>query len=177
VSTRSSGPRRFLRIDQFFQGPRSIEVLQVSSNHANPEFQWRAHPASERRVSAIAAFMVIVTLSCATYLSFGIAWALASLVILIAALNRFFFPSRFAIDPQGITARYPLRKQRMHWADLRRFVHDQHGAYLSTRSRTSRFDAYSGMHVLFGRDRDAVMQQIRARFGDASPDGGDACQS
>ena len=40
-------------------------------------------------------------------------------------------------DADGITARYPLRSQRCRWADVRRFMADAHGGYLSTRSRRS----------------------------------------
>src|SRR5688572_2056883 len=107
------------------------------------EFSWEAHPARERRGGAIGALVVIAAMTAAAYFSFGAAWAARWAVVLIIALNRFFFPSRFVIDEQGITAKYPLRKQRFRWNDLRRFVHDKNGGYLSTRARSSRFDAFS----------------------------------
>ena len=151
----------------------------MSSDHPNPVFQWRAHPANDRRASALAALAVILGLSAASYLSFGLPWAAASLVVLVLALNRFFLPSQFVIDAEGITARYPLRRQRIRWANLRRFVHDKHGGYLSTRSRRSRFDAYSGMHVLFGPhpQRDTIIQEIESHVSDTATQGGAPCPS
>ncbi|MFQ5653776.1 MAG: PH domain-containing protein, partial [Planctomycetota bacterium] len=86
---------------------------------------------------------------------------LALAALLVLALNRFYFPSRFRIDDEGITARYTLRRQRCRWSEVRRFRHDERGAWLTPRSRPSRLDAYRGMHILFGRHREEVIERIR----------------
>ncbi|MCZ6445794.1 MAG: PH domain-containing protein [Planctomycetota bacterium] len=135
------------------------------------EFSWHAHPAGERIGAAVGAVVVVIAVTGAIYLAFqSIAWSLLALVVLIATLNRFFFPSRFSIDPDGITARYLLRTQRYRWKDLRRFVVDKRGGYLSTRSRRSWLDAYRGLHVLFGEHRTSVIERIRCQL----PQGGDS---
>jgi len=85
-------------------------------------------------------------------------------IVLIMSLHRFFFPSRFAMATDAIEARYLLGTQRYAWSDIRRFRHDQHGAFLSTRSRPSWLDAYRGMHLLFGEARDEVIARIRERL-------------
>jgi hypothetical protein len=155
--------------------PRGIRL--VSTDNAQSVFAWQAHPARERRAGASAALIVIAGLTAAAYLSFGVAWAVLTVVVLVLALNRFFFPSRFEIDDQGITARYPLRRQRFQWRNLRRFVHDEHGGYLSTRARRSRFDAYSGMHLLFGTKPETVIQQIQSRVQQNQLDEARSCPS
>ncbi len=110
---------------------------------------------------------VILTISLAIYISFrSIWWSSLSLVFLVASLNHFFFPSRFTIDPEGITARYPLRSLRYRWKHVRRFRHDRNGGYLSTRRLPSRFDAYRGMHILFGDQYEAVIRRIRENMGE-----------
>lgn len=124
-------------------------------------FVWRAHPARERRAQAAGALAVIVAFCALIFFAFSsITWAVLSLVVLLASLSRFFFPSRFEIDEEGITAKYPLRRMRLQWAELRRFAHDRYGGYLSTRIRPSRFDAFKGMHILFGAQRDRVVETI-----------------
>jgi hypothetical protein len=126
------------------------------------ELTWSAHPARERIREAVFAVVVILTVSTVMYLSFqSIWWGLLAVLVLIVSLNRFFFPSRFKIDPRGITAHYPLRTQFYGWKDVRRFRHDRNGGYLSTRYVDSRFDAYRGMHLLFGNQKEAVVRQIR----------------
>ena len=83
------------------------------------EFSWQAHPAGERRGAAMLGLVIIVAMASAILLSFeSYAWSAAAIVVLVVALNRFYFRSRFRIDPEGITARYPLRSQRCRWADV-----------------------------------------------------------
>lgn len=147
-------------------------VSQSDQTGQTQEFAWRAHPAREQTGKAIAAGLLILALAAAAGVAFGPWWTPFTLAVLMMALNRFFFPSRFAIDRESITAQYPLRRLRMRWCDLRRFVHDGHGGYLSTRARRSRMDAYTSMHILFGLDPQGVIGEIRARM----PRGDQACQ-
>ena len=139
--------------------------MAATSDSLPAEFSWQAHPAVERRGAAVMGSLVILAAAAAILVSFqSYAWSAAAIVVLIAALNRFYVRSRFRIDPEGITARYPLRSQRCRWADVRRFMVDDHGGYLSTRARRSWLDAYRGLHVLFGRQRPEVIDRIRAHL-------------
>ena len=69
-----------------------------------------------------------------------------------ASINRFFLPSTFKIDEDGITASYPLRSMRLKWKDLRRFLVGEQGGLLSRRARSSSMDVFTGMlkSVVFG---------------------------
>ncbi|OGF97609.1 MAG: hypothetical protein A2Z06_01635 [Candidatus Glassbacteria bacterium RBG_16_58_8] len=126
------------------------------------KFTWRAHPARERVGTTVIAVILVLALSFAVTLSFrSLSWGSAGFLVLIVSLNRFFFPSRFSIDPEGITASYPLRRQRYRWDRVRRFHHDRNGGYLATRSTAHRLDAYRGMHVLFGCKPEEVIRRIR----------------
>jgi len=135
------------------------------SDGPREEYSWQAHPARERAGHAAAAAFVVVVLGlmCGLLMQNSL-WGVLAVAVMAAALNRFFFPSRFSIDEEGITARYPLRSRRLRWADLRRFAHDGEGGYLSTRTRPSRLDAWRGMHVLFGGRGEDVVPRIRARL-------------
>jgi hypothetical protein len=134
------------------------------------QFAWQAHPARERLGRAVVGVAVVILLAgIAGVLMESSGFGILALLILVLALNRFFFPSHFSIDAEGITASYPLRRLRKRWADLRRFVVDANGGYLSARARGSRFDAFGGMHVLFGEQRQTVIEQIRGRLTDGGP--------
>lgn len=146
----------------------------MPQSHHPEEMCWTAHPARERSAAAVTASCVVLCAAVLVYLVFdGLWWGVGAASLLVATLNRFYFPSRFQIDDDGITARYLFRRQRLKWKDIRRMVCDGHGAYLSLRSRASRLDAYSGMHVLFGRQRDAVVEQLRAHLSERWSRGGD----
>jgi hypothetical protein len=141
----------------------------TTNTEPRPDYSWFAHPARERAGRAVAGLAVIAAMAVLSAVLMQSAWwgGFAALV-LVLALNRFYFRSRFVIDDEGITAAYLLRRQRMRWAELRRFVCDDAGAYLSTRARRSWLDAYRGLHVLFGRHRHDVVEHLRAHL----PDGG-----
>lgn len=132
-------------------------------------FTWHAHPAGERTGPAVLGLVIVAALAAAVWMAVhSIAWMAVSAIVLVAALNRFYFRSRFEIDADGITARYPLRTQRLRWSDTRRFVVDDHGGYLSSRSKRSRLDAWQGLHILFGRQRTTVIERIQAHLGEGS---------
>jgi hypothetical protein len=130
--------------------------------------EWRAHPAAQRPVKTVLAAGIILIVAGFVYVTTAsIGMAVLGIVLLTAALNRFFCPSRFTIDDEGITAEYPLRKLRHRWSELQRFVWDEHGGYLSTRAVGSRLDAYRGMHLLFDEpNREQIIETIRARMGE-----------
>ncbi len=131
----------------------------------HPEFSWQAHPARERVVPAVLGAVVLVAIAgLAGVFMQSPVWALFALLVLGVALNRFFLPSRFSIDAEGITARYPLRRQRLEWVHLRRFVHDDDGGFLSTRSRRSWRDGFGGMHLFFGPGSKAAIDEINAHL-------------
>ena len=109
--------------------------------------------------------MIVAAFAAAVWVAFGSGtWAVFSAVVLVATLNRFYFRRRFDIDAEGITARFPLRTKRFRWADTRRFIVDANGGFLSPRAKRSRLDAWQGLHVLFGRQREPVIERIRAHL-------------
>jgi hypothetical protein len=143
----------------------------VTNGDPNLEFTWWAHPARERTGAAVAGGAVIVAFAVlAGVLMSNPWWAVFAAGIFLVCLNRFYLPSRFSIDEEGITARYPLSHRRLRWADLRRFALGEHGAFLSTRAAASRMDT-SGVQVLFGGDRESVVARIRSHLPDRGADG------
>ena len=129
-------------------------------------FAWRAHPARQRPVAALFAAAVIAAMAVVCALAVNVWWGIIAAVVLVLTLHRFFFPSRFTIDEQGVTARYLLGTRCCAWSEIRRACHDRHGVYLSTRSRPSRLDAYRGIQLLFGRSREEVLHRIRLHLAD-----------
>ncbi|MCZ6837409.1 MAG: hypothetical protein O7G85_16660 [Planctomycetota bacterium] len=137
------------------------------TDETEQSFSWKAHPARERRAQATMAILVILLFCGFVFFSFSsLAWAALSFGVLLASLNRFFFPSRFTIDEEGISANYPLRNMRLPWTHLKRFVHDANGGYLSTRARPSRMDGFKGMHIIFDLQRDTIIEKINRHLAE-----------
>jgi hypothetical protein len=131
--------------------------------HKETKLTWRAHPAGERLGAAVgAAAVILLSAGAATLTTHSAAYGMLSLVVLVAALHRFFFPSEFEIDAEGITVRHLFGRQTWRWHEVRRFAHDRRGGCLSRERNPSRLDPFRGMHLLFSADRDAEIARIRA---------------
>lgn len=135
-------------------------------------FSWRAWPAVERPQRAVFAGLIVsaaglgsgsFAMSSGGTITEGVVWGCGAVVLLMLSLANFFFRSRYEIDAEGIWARYPLRRKRLRWVEVRRFAHDVEGGFLSTRARASRMDAFRGMHLRFGNSGEEVVKQIEAR--------------
>ena len=126
---------------------------------------WGVHPARDRVGATCFAAAVVAAMSwLSAAMMQSVWWGALAVVVLFVALRRFFLPSQFRIDAEGITARNSLSRQRYHWSQICRFSCDRRGGYLSTRSRSSVLDIFRGMHLLFGEDRETVVAQIRERL-------------
>ncbi len=135
-------------------------------------FSWVAHPAREQPGRLIVAVIWIAATMLVVFATTNsVFWAALTIVVLVFALNRFFVPSAFELDEEGITARYPLRTRRYEWREIRRFAHDSDGGYLSTRAVPSRLDAHRGMHLLFGTCRTEAINEINLHLVRMSPSG------
>ena len=127
-----------------------------------PEFEWRVHPARERAVAAGAAVAVMAAMAClSAMLMQSIGWGVLTFAVQFFALRRFLLPSEFRGDAQGVTAWNGWQTRRYRWSEIRRFLCDAQGGYLSTRRSESLLDLFRGMHLIFGKNREAVVVRIR----------------
>lgn len=136
-------------------------------------FVWTAHPARERPLAAVGAACVIVLFAGATYLfSERETWALFVTAVFCLALNRFYFVTRYSISDDEITARLPLLRTRtLRWDEVRRIEIGPNGAWVSPYRRRSWREQRRGVHVLFGRQRERILRELRSRAPGAMPDG------
>lgn len=128
---------------------------------------WRVHPARERPLAACGALTVIAPMAwLAADLMQHAAWGIFAAVVLLVALQRFFLPSEYRVDAEGVTVRLPWRTQRYRWQAVRRFVYGERGGFLSSRARPSALDAFGGMPLLFDRRREEVISCIRRHLAE-----------
>jgi hypothetical protein len=128
--------------------------------------QWRVHPARERLIPTTLALLVIAATSWGAMVAGQhVGYGILAAVVLVGSLHRYFFVSRYTIDRKGITARSLLKRQYFDWSHVRRVLLDARGGYLSTRHRSSRWDAFRGMHILFPPGRADLADRIRSLLG------------
>jgi hypothetical protein len=131
---------------------------------AQPQLEWTAHPARERPWTALAVLVAMVVLPAwLVNLCDSFAWSLFASLALLASLHRFFFATFYEITEEGLAARGVFRTRRIRWNDVRRVDVGRFAAWVSSVERPARFEGARGVLVLFGRQRDAVLAELRAR--------------
>jgi len=135
-----------------------------------PTLEWRVHPARERAAAAGLALAVMAAMAClSAMLMQSLGWGVLALAVQVFALRRFLLPSDFCVDAQGVTASNGWQTRRYRWSEIRRFLCDAQGGYLSTRRSESLLDLFRGMHLIFGENREAVVAQIREHLRTEAP--------
>jgi len=125
-------------------------------------FTWRVHPARQRVGAAVLSLCVIAAMAwLAASLMNSIWWGLFAFLVPCLTLRRFFLPTEFRIDEQGIKATNLGSRKSLAWSQVRRFVHDAAGGYLSTRRMPSSLDLFRGMHLLFDGNREQVIETLQ----------------
>ena len=146
------------------------------------KFNWQAHPARERPLAAVACVLIIVVFSGATFVATGSeGWALLTTLVLCLAMSSFFFPTRYEMSGSGIDAWMPLfRHRHLGWDEVQRIEVGRLAAWVSPYRRRTWREQRRGVHVLFGRHRQHVLERLRREApaaldhvpGDNPPAGG-----
>ena len=107
--------RRFAKLPsrrdaETWHAPCEVRAGEAWNRRLNgSELSWRAWPALERKGTAAAVAAVLLAAVIAVALETrSVVWTVATAAILLGAWSRFFLPSRFRIDDEGISAKYPL---------------------------------------------------------------------
>ena len=151
---------------------RIVTTSQITRDADQRAIHWRVHPAAERPAALALALAVIAVFGwlAADWMEFW-AWGLFAAALMIGLLSRFFFPSDYQVDEEGVAARHGLTQQRLRWDEIRRFTHGARGGYLSTRSRPSALDGFRGVHLLFDGNGPAVVNRIQFQLAERSVGG------
>ena len=138
---------------------------------------WTVHPARDRPIAAILGTLSVCMTGATVGLTAGhVAAGIAGAVALVAPLRHFFFPTRYRVDERGVSVRCLGVTSRRSWSRLRRFRHDGAGGFLSTRSRPSRLDSFTGLHLTWAGNNDEVVALIeRYMAKDEKVEGRDGC--
>ena len=131
-----------------------------STATGSPKAGWTAWPAAESPGRTSLLLIAIMALAGLCGMIGGdFLWAATGAALMMLGLNRWFLPTTFEVDDDGILVGYPLRRRTVAWRDARRLVIDPGGGWLST-SRGGRRSS-SGLDLYWGRD--AVGNRARLR--------------
>jgi len=125
--------------------------------------RWTIHPLLQepRRKTALL-IAVILGFSLGAAFSFeGLVYGLVALVVLVASLSRYWLPTRYLLDAQGVRIEHLGWQRRRSWDQFRRADVHADGVFLSPFLRASRLDSFRGCFLRFRKNRDEVMRLVR----------------
>ncbi len=133
--------------------------------HTDGFISWKVHPARERLGAAILASLVI---GAAAWLAFDLMedvwWGVFAAGVLIVSLSRFYFPSKYIADGEGITVQGLWQRRRYRWSEFRRLAYDRRGVLLSRRAKPSIADPFQSVQVLLGQEPNQTIAYLRAQL-------------
>ncbi|MDP7009237.1 MAG: hypothetical protein QGI78_06675 [Phycisphaerales bacterium] len=127
------------------------------------DVNWSVCPAKLRPKRAMLAWFVIVMVGLAIMgTSIGLGVCMAG--VLIATQATFLFTTHYAITEDGLRAKYPLKTKFYTWKQIQRVKFFKEACFLFTRKKPSNLDGWSGMTVMYGDDRDRIVNAINAHL-------------
>lgn len=119
--------------------------------------------------------IIIAALAITAGLTTGsIGWAAFTVVVLFLSVCRFYLPTRYRFDEEGVSASHAIAPRRVSWSAVRRVGFDERGGFLGRRARRAWLDGFTGLHLLFppdmtAQEREAIRQFARAHANQPSP--------
>ncbi len=145
-----------------------IEAQLADRASAEPIMAWQVHLLREQPSKALLIAPVViasVVLSSVLFRSF--VYPAIALVIFLSALSEYLFPIRYEITADGASARTLTGRAFIRWADVKKYYLDDRGVKLSPLSQAGRLEAYRGVYLRFGGNKDEVIETVR-RMRDAA---------
>jgi hypothetical protein len=120
--------------------------------------RYRSHPLRDDYPRSVALVAIVAGISVAVGVSFEAAgWAAFSALVLGISLARYFAPTDYTLDGEGVRARFLGRERRRPWSEVRGVYPHRDGVHLSPFARPSPLDPFRGIYLRFAGNRDAVL--------------------
>ena len=144
----------------------------MTAAEPNPEssLTWTVHPVVDRPRAAMAMVALILAILALVRLNYPEpGWTAFAAVILCLSLARFFFPTTYRLDDEGIHTRFLGISRDYRWGVYRRIESGRNGVFLSPFVKPDRLDNFRGLMLLAGSNREAVEAFARKKiFGQSN---------
>jgi len=110
---------------------------------------WTSHPLREEPLAkSVLLVLIILSVALIVGVSFqSITFAFLSLVLLTAAMSRYFFITRYALDDRGFTISHIGMRRQYLWTNFRRATIHPDGIFLSPFVKPHRLDTFRGQFL------------------------------
>jgi len=159
------------RLDAFIMGNysrrealgRETDCPMSGLNKGDEPLCWKVHPLLDEALSKSLLLMAIVlgTVLIAWF-SFGhFFYGLIALVVLVASLSSYFFPSYYTLGKEGIYREHLGHRRLRTWDEFRRVDVRTNGLFLSPFYRPTRLDSFRGFFLPLHKNREQVLYYVQ----------------
>ncbi|HTK69303.1 MAG TPA: hypothetical protein VL857_05825 [Candidatus Eisenbacteria bacterium] len=126
---------------------------------------WTAWPARQRPLAAavLVGSAIVLGVLVAHGTQDGVLGVATPLFILVS-LSSFLMPTTYRLTEDAVEVRSLGVARVRPWTEMRRMTVDQTGIFLSPFEKRSWLEAYRGVRLLFGGNRDQVVAFVEARL-------------
>lgn len=89
-------------------------------------------------------------------------WTALAALLLLGSLARYFFPTTYRLNAQGIEITFLGLQKKRAWNDIRSYYISSTGVFLSPFPKPHRLESFRGLYLLFGSRREEVIDFVRA---------------
>ena len=139
----------------------SDEFDFAESQAAPPSLRWRSWPLAESWSAAILVAVGLLGAGAAVrWATAATHLALLAMAALAVALWRFFLPTSFELNAEGVSQWLFGRRRRIPWRDIRRYQVCSSGVLLLPQADACPLDAYRGLYLPWGKHRPEVLAHV-----------------
>lgn len=133
--------------------------------HTNPGIAWVSHPfvQSTKRAS-FALSAVFASGFFAAWMMESAGFGIIASALLFFSLSKFFFPTRYRLDENGVTVKSTTQTFTRPWKQFRSYYVDPNGVLLSPFAVPSRLENFRGLYVTFKDNKDEVVAYVKAHI-------------
>ena len=137
---------------------------ESSQDPSSRTISWIVHPLmTEPTLKSVFLVVIIVFVSGAIVVSFeGIGYGLISVALLLIALSKYLFPTKYILDSRGINSSHIFFTNQYTWDQFQRVDVHSDGVFLSPFGKPHRLDSFRGQFLRFSCNREEVMNAVRS---------------
>lgn len=125
---------------------------------------WQSLPYKEHPRRTVFLIIFLILFTCGIYFSFGLYWAVLSLVFLCASVNSYFLPTNYLMNESGITIKGVVLGKTKKWSEFRSCYKDKNGILLSPFDKPTRLENFRGIYIRFNKNAEEVTKFIKSKI-------------
>lgn len=127
--------------------------------------EWTCHPVKRKPLVSVLVSLFVVIIGVAIFMTTeSHLFTVLGMVIILASLAKFYFPTRFKLSDRGVTVKTTTQTLFKEWKIYRSCYPDKKGILLSPFAEPSRLENFRGLYVMFEGNGEIVTEFVRERI-------------